>query len=689
VIKNSSEIAQRKTAMFSITKTHSYFGNHSIRQNIPHRRIHFHSQQSVKASRVFSKTTFGGTTTSTVQLPTVRSLSTQRTINSQEELKQAVEKGNFEKVDQAARELKRSPQGQESIFFLGKELYEKTHRDFEARRKEGFSKEKERVLKQSLYRAEECLISCTRKEARELLARVYCLLGQISASKNSYEAVFYYQQALKNLVSKQIRLPDFEWDGGPVEIFHDAHSTLLAQINAALGNAAILEGDMTAAKRYLDKALEQDGKNVEALVLRGCIAIVQEGLSAGTKYLDRAFATHRAEASKMVTDAIFYLFPHAFFRAETGKKEVCLQAPLVYPDAIANYSESVKNYNHFLNTDPDLRKANLQVCQKVFKAIHEGIESAQLRDALTAEILLKEVAFYAPKLGTELSLPALHSHEEMRPYKIDKILTLGGKIPAYGLTTPHPEAPPILVFRGTAPALSREGGLASVIEDFDSQGVAKRIFDEALPRIQDWLARVTQANKQARILGYSQGAALAALTAVHCRSHVSKKPHFPSITFNPPGIDPASLEKWKKIVVKERPVLLQYLVEGDLVSRCGSGLIGEAYEIATAEKLAVLDAHLTIVLPQHHWKMFKVNIEKDNQAVLRQFAAGFVESDYGVKLYEFLKTNSYVNLLMTINGLASNAQIGQGINRAAKLAGLVTTLLNPVTSKQPTTSLKA
>jgi hypothetical protein len=80
--------------------------------------------------------------------------------------------------------------------------------------------------------------------------------------------------------------------------------------------------------------------------------------------------------------------------------------------------------------------------------------------------------------------------------------------------------------------------------------------------------------------------------------------------------------------------------------------------------------------------MFKVNIEKDNRALLRQYAAGFVESDYGIQLYQFLKTNSYVNLLMSLNNFASNAHVGQNINRAAKLAGLVGAMFNSISGKK-------
>src|ERR1700677_892268 len=119
--------------MSSVTKVHSYIGNYSVRQTVPVRRAHIRPQHPMKAFHVFSKAIFSISTlfaSNKIKFPTARSLSAERTINSKDELKQAIEKGNFEKVDQAARELKRSPQGQEGIFFLGKEIYEKMHRDF-------------------------------------------------------------------------------------------------------------------------------------------------------------------------------------------------------------------------------------------------------------------------------------------------------------------------------------------------------------------------------------------------------------------------------------------------------------------------------------------------------------------------------------------------------------------------------
>ena len=89
--------------MFSVTKVHSYIGNYSVRQTASVRRAHIRPQQPMKAFHVFSKAVFSIFTLfapNKIKLSTVRSLSAQRTINSKEELKQAIEKGNFEKVDQ-------------------------------------------------------------------------------------------------------------------------------------------------------------------------------------------------------------------------------------------------------------------------------------------------------------------------------------------------------------------------------------------------------------------------------------------------------------------------------------------------------------------------------------------------------------------------------------------------------------
>jgi hypothetical protein len=263
----------------------------------------------------------------------------------------------------------------------------------------------------------------------------------------------------------------------------------------------------------------------------------------------------------------------------------------------------------------------------------------------------------------------------MIAYQVDEVIKLRGNIPAYGLISSHPQASPILIYRGTAPALSREGGIASLIEDIDPKGVGRQIFDQASPRIHSWLQKVTNNHKKARILGYSQGASLAALTAVHSFRMISRDPASPSITFNPPGIDHPALETWKKIPTEERPLITQYLVEGDLVSRCGGALIGEAYEIATAQKLALLDAHVSMVLPQSHWRIHKVDVEKDNHAALRQFASGFVETEYGQSLYQLLNTSTGINWLLRFNSLASNEIVGQVVKTAGDLHNLVSKLL--------------
>jgi len=609
----------------------------------------------------------------------------QLTSAEKEKIKGFIEQNKFDEIEELVRQLKASSLTDIS-FFLGQEFYQTAQQFLAIHPPEKLEKKEVREVKRMLYYAEKYLASCGHEEGRDLLPKIYYILGKIAFPKNNYEAVFYYNQALKHLSYKykQINLPDYDWDLGPIEVMERIPSEFLPEINTALGKAVFLEGNLVAAQNYFERAIHQDSKNVEALVHIGCLAWMKKGFAESGKYFDQAFSKNRVEASKLITEAIFFTLPHVLCCANLDKKrKAVLEAPIVYPDVLMNYIESVKTYDHLVHTDPGTSKSILEECQKVFHVIHSSLENPQLRSALTAEILLKEVAFHSPRKGKEFLLPPSQAHQDMLAYKVDEVIHLRGKIPAYGLTSSNPHAAPILIYRGTSPALSREGGISSLIEDLDPKGVGRQIFDQAFPRLNSWLEKATEKGKKARILGYSQGASLAALTLVHSFRMISKDPSFPSITFNPPGIDHPALETWKKIPVQQRPLMIQYLIRGDLVSRCGGALIGEAYEITTAQKLGLLDAHVSLVLPQSHWKMHQVDIEKDNQATLRQFAAGFVETEYGVNLYELLQTHPAANILLKINALTSNPTIGQGINYAVKLGSLVGKLLQNEKTEGP------
>ncbi|MBS0647992.1 MAG: hypothetical protein JSS10_02055 [Verrucomicrobia bacterium] len=631
----------------------------------PGRMIHF---SSLRVSKEFSLRRFYNTRTATAK---------HLTTNEKEKIKELIKHRQFDTIDETVKEHQASSSTDLS-FFIGQEFFHTAEQFLESHPSERLGNNEYRVVKKMLSYAEKYMLPYRREDRTDLLAKVYYLLGRICTPKNNYEAIYYYNHALKHLSYefKQKSLPDYEMDLSPIEVLERVPSELLPEINTALGKAAFLEGNLASAQKYLDKAVSQDPKNVEALVHLGCLAWMKKGFAQSGKYFDKAFAVDRAETSKWITEVIFFTLPHVLCCANLEKKpKAALHAPVVYPDALMNYRESLVTYDHLLHTDPHTSKYILDECQKVFDAIHSSIENSQLRSALTAELLLKEVAFHSPKKGKEFLLPSYEVGQDMLAYKVDEVIRLRGKIPAYGLTSSN--ASPILIYRGTAPALSREGGISSLIEDLDPKGVGRQIFDHAFPRINSWLEQATEKGKKAaRILGYSQGASLAALTAVHSHHLISKNHSAPSITFNPPGIDNLALENWKKIALQERPTLVQYLVKGDLVSRCGGALIGEAYEIATAQKLGLLDAHVSLVLPQSHWKMYPVDTEKDNQAALRKFAAGFVETKYGFNLYDLLQSHPAAHILLQINALTSNSTIGQGINYALRLGGLVNKLLH-------------
>lgn len=594
------------------------------------------------------------------------------------ELNALVEKGNFDEIEKMAK--KPGIFSSDLFYYAAKSCFKRSKELLGDRKPDKLSLQDTKELKNVLLRVEKYLLSSKHVNAHNLFSKVYYQLGKISSNYNNFEAIYYYNQALKFLGYnyREVKVRDLEQDTGYFEVLERVSPELSAPIHVALGKAAFLEGELQVARKSFEKVIGDDPKNFEANVQMGCLTWMEKGFSDATKFFDKAFSSNQVGATEQILQAIYFSLPHVLCRASLDEKSSdVLKPPAVYSDAIVNFRENISSYNHVYFDDSHISRSSLEKCQEVFRSIHSSIEDSQLRLALTAEILLKEVVFHSPRKGHKFQLPSTLPGEQMLAYEVDKVFHLKGGIPAYGMVSIDSAAPPKLLYRGTAPALSRKGGAASLIEDLDPNGVGREMFDEAFnTAINPWLEKVSTPKNRARILGYSQGASLAALTTVYAPHLVSQDPKFPSITFNPPGIDRRACEDWGRIPAGERPVINQYLVAGDLVSRCGGFLIGDAYQITTAQKLPLLDAHVSLVLPQSHWRMHKVNVEKDNKAALRQFASGFVETDLSRAVYTFLTSNSLpVWTLMKLNAVLSTQAGGYVARYSMQLKDLVGKIL--------------
>lgn len=550
---------------------------------------------------------------------------------------------------------------------------------------EGHLQSKEEAkAKECLYHAEKYLSQCVGKEAALLQAKVCFKLGQIAAPKNSYEAVYYYHEALKALPKNNAYLPDFHQLGVPMELEREWDPNLAAQIRTYLGNASFLEGDLKTAQECYKDVVEKDTAKkeakIEAWIGLACIELIQKGVNTASRSFNEALKVNQEEAAKLITDFLLYFIPHYYFRAETNKYTPAVEAP-IFSDYLIQFQNDLEMYSRLLNNDSGKIKKNFPKIQQVLNEINDTIKDPEVRLPLTAEVILKLWAFYHPLKGDTISLPSTQYGKDMISYKVDEIIWLDKDIPAYGLVSTLPNQPPVLIYRGTAPALSRTGGAKSLKGDFDPKGVGKQMFDASYNSILKWLKTATEkTGANARVFGYSQGASLAGYTIVNFPQYINENPAHPSATVNPPGIDPISYKVWEGILQKckkegkNHPQLKGYMVAGDSVSRCGGSIPGELYEIVTPQKYGVLEAHLELAFFQHGWKMYKVKPE-DNQAPLRKFISGFVGSEYGKSIYKTLDENTFVKLILAINKATSHSTSAWFLGYAGSLLKLLTKIL--------------
>lgn len=411
--------------------------------------------------------------------------------------------------------------------------------------------------------------------------------------------------------------------------------------------------------------LKQDPNHFESIVGLGCAHLQNGEFDKGSEILIKAFETDRKQAAAQFFDWMLYDLPHTLFKAHLASSEPFL-APDPFPEELAFYTEELKDYNHTANTGSSEHNHNIRTSEKAFYIINETIENPQYRQIMTTEILVKVIAFSKPKEGAIFRLPSAKMGEKMLEYTLDKVLTLQNDIPAFGFTSKDPKALPIILFRGTAPALSVKGGIHSIHCNFDPKGVARQLFDHSFNDIKTWIEKAAKDGRKVRAMGYSQGAALAALTTTYFHEHMSQDPLFPSITFHPPGIDPAGAAKWEEVKAGKRfPLIVQFPVKSDIVSRLGAYIIGEVHQITPGFRTGLLDAHFPLILTTPGWQLERVDTLKDNAALSRLFLSGLVETDIGLNLNQFLENN--LGIIKWINQYLSNQSVMLPLVQTAKV----------------------
>jgi hypothetical protein len=129
---------------------------------------------------------------------------------------------------------------------------------------------------------------------------------------------------------------------------------------------------------------------------------------------------------------------------------------------------------------------------------------------------------------------------------------------------------PLLAIRGTQPGTDRSD-LETIATDLDQAAVGAEQFRLNSLLIQ---ALLTKAGGRADVTGHSLGGAMAQHTAVNFSSMVSHV-----VTFQSPGIDQESVDRFNDIPEELRPVATHHIVTGDVVDKAGAANIGgDVYE---------------------------------------------------------------------------------------------------------------
>lgn len=155
----------------------------------------------------------------------------------------------------------------------------------------------------------------------------------------------------------------------------------------------------------------------------------------------------------------------------------------------------------------------------------------------------------------------------------------------------------ILAVRGTIPGGGSEN-LMTIYVDLDPRAVGLQQFEANRNLIEAILSR---ADGPVDVTGHSLGGAMAQHIAVNYSGQVANVS-----TFQSPGIDQASVDRFQRIPNNERPKAVHHIVTGDIVDKAGeANLPGETYEHDFGRHL---DVNILIASITGHVGAIKQNI---------------------------------------------------------------------------------
>ncbi|MCH1429526.1 MAG: hypothetical protein L7U87_02080 [Chlamydiales bacterium] len=298
--------------------------------------------------------------------------------------------------------------------------------------------------------------------------------------------------------------------------------------------------------------------------------------------------------------------------------------------------KKLKEIERVLNEIPNAKNASLRG-----RGAYDDLVDIDNQQLMIGEVISKRLAFVAFSLLDEdnlfIDIPVIKERGSdfvSQRFKIESIFKSEARIPCWGLVPVDGDdnpledesVSPIVLWRGTAPKLSAEGGLASVLQNLDARGPAYSMFDAHREDLEAWLDRVTLGGEiKARTIGYSQGAALSTYTAVEFPEYLSNDfEKSPSYAWCAPGINENHLAVWDRLPIQlqQQPALVSTLTAKDPVSLTGENIVSaRALFIESNAQYQGIDpkAHTHMITTrQEGYRVSEVLINEENQKISRK-----------------------------------------------------------------------
>lgn len=220
----------------------------------------------------------------------------------------------------------------------------------------------------------------------------------------------------------------------------------------------------------------------------------------------------------------------------------------------------------FLSPNPELMKEVRTAVQAIYcdiwRSIQENPPKSKAEHFHYEAIITNLAAFFSYQNALQdevLQIPVrVEGTWQMVAYQIDRLrLTpswLGSPIVAFGLKSKTPQAPPLLIFKGTTRPAD-DGSSLSILTDINpGASVGSYAFHLGKKTIRKWLQANTTATNRAITLGTSLGGAQSWRTALHFPDKIKEVWAFCS-----PGFSFANLKRLKKIQKLASPPKIRLL----------------------------------------------------------------------------------------------------------------------------------